>query len=120
MDLLLKTSLRRKRIYRIRKKIHGTSERPRLCLHFSNLHIYAQLINDDAGVTLISVSSIDKDVRENKLHANTKGAKELGKRLAEKALGAGIQKVVFDRNGRRFHGTVKAFADTARATGLQF
>lgn len=120
MDLVHKSKLRQKRVWRIRKKVSGTSDRPRLCVHFSNKHINAQLIDDESGKTLLGLTTYSKDVRENKLRANVDGAKELGKQVAELAKGKGIESVVFDRNGRRYHGSVKAFADAAREGGLTF
>lgn len=115
-----KNSLRQKRVWRIRKKVTGTAERPRLVVHFSNKHIYAQCIDDIAGKTLVAASSIEKALAEEKLSANTESAIRLGKALGEKAKTAGITQVVFDRNGRRYHGSVKAFADAAREAGLEF
>jgi large subunit ribosomal protein L18 len=115
-----KTQLRQKRIWRTRKKITGTAERPRLCVHFSGKHIYAQAINDDAGRTLVFLSTLDKELKAKKLTSNKEGASALAREFAGKAKSAGITSVVFDRNGRRFHGTVKAFADAAREAGLAF
>jgi large subunit ribosomal protein L18 len=115
-----KRELQQKRRWRIRRKISGTVDRPRLSVHFSNKHIYAQCINDESGNTLVSLSSLDKTQRSDKNSANVEGAGALGKAFSEKAKAAGINKVVFDRNGRRFHGSVKAFADAARETGLEF
>lgn len=115
-----KAELRQKRIWRTRKKVAGSAERPRLCVHFSGKHIYAQAINDDAGKTLVFLSTLDKELRAKKLTANKEGAAALAKVFADKAKAAGIASVVFDRNGRRFHGTVKAFADAAREGGLVF
>ena len=112
--------LRQKRIWRIRKKIAGTAERPRLCVSFSNKHIYAQAIDDRAGKTLLSVSSLAKDLREETLRANRSTATRLGTGFAEKAKEAGIKAVVFDRHGKRYHGRVKEFAEAARAGGLNF
>lgn len=120
MDLVHKTKLRQKRIWRIRKKVSGTALRPRLCVHFSNKHINAQLIDDQSGKTLIGMTSYSKDIREQKLRANVEGATTLGKQIAERAKDKGIEDVVFDRNGRRYHGAVKAFADAAREGGLKF
>lgn len=115
-----KNSLRQKRVWRIRKKVIGTQERPRLVVHFSSKHIYAQCVDDTAGNTLVSTSSIEKALAEEKLSANVESASRLGKVLGEKAKAAGITQVVFDRNGRRYHGAVKAFADAAREAGLEF
>lgn len=118
--LKLKNSLRQKRVWRIRKKVVGTPERPRLCVHFSNKHIYAQAIDDVAGRTLCFLSSLDKALKDDKPAANRAGAERLGKAFAAKAAEAGIARVVFDRNGRIYHGTVKSFAEGARAGGLEF
>ncbi len=120
MNLIYKTKLRQKRIYRIRRKIKGTAERPRLTVHFSNKHIYAQAINDVLGHTVVYLSSLDPQFKDSKIPHNLEGAKRLGLLFAEKAKAAGVTSVVFDRNGRLFHGTVKAFADAAREGGLQF
>jgi large subunit ribosomal protein L18 len=109
--------VRRQRIkLRIRKKISGTGERPRLTVFRSNEHIYAQLIDDTAGHTLASASSRDEGVGEGK-RVEVSGA--VGLRLAERAREAGIDRVVFDRNGYRYHGRVKALAEGARKGGLQ-
>lgn len=115
-----KLMLRRKRIWRIRKKVSGTSERPRLCVSFTNKHVYAQAIDDEAGRTLLTISSLAKDLKERKLSANRASAEELGKAFAEKAKAAGINRVVFDRHGRPYHGRVKAFAEAAREGGIEF
>ena len=112
------TQLRR---YRIRKKVAGTKERPRMAVKFSNENIYVQFIDDSAGVTLASASTLNKNVpdREN-VGANVKGATVIGKFAAEAAQSKGIKSVVFDRAGARYHGKLKALADAARAAGLQF
>ncbi|QYY35849.1 50S ribosomal protein L18 [Ruficoccus sp. ZRK36] len=120
MKLQKKRELTQKRRWRIRKKIQGTAERPRLVVRFSHQHIYAQCIDDEAGHTVASASSLDKDQRESSLKPNVDGATQLGKVLGEKAKAAGIETVVFDRAGRRYHGCVKAFADAAREVGLKF
>src|SRR5690606_38965607 len=109
MHLEKKLQLRQKRIWRIRKKITGTAERPRLCVTFTNQHIYVQAIDDEAGKTLSSVSSLAKDLRDEKIRPNMDGAVKLGKIFAEKAKTAGVSSVVFDRHGRPYHGRVKAF-----------
>ncbi len=120
MLLEKKKKLRQKRIWRTRKKVRGTASRPRLCVHFSNKHIYAQAIDDDQGTTLACLSSLDKKLRAEGLKANREDASKLGKLFAAKAQKKGITKVVFDRNGRLYHGTVKAFAEAARENGLEF
>lgn len=120
MNIFQKNDLRQKRRWRIRKKVKGTPERPRLSVHFSNKHVYAQCIDDEAGRTLLALSSRAKDVRDQKLAANLKGAESLGKMFGERAKSAGIEQVVYDRNGRRYHGCVKIFADSVRAAGITF
>ncbi|MGA2193702.1 MAG: 50S ribosomal protein L18 [Bryobacteraceae bacterium] len=109
----------RSRIHkRIRRKLAGTAERPRLAVFRSVAHIYAQIIDDAAGSTLVSASSVDKDGRTN--GGNLAAAKTIGKLVAERAKAKGIQRVVFDRGGYPYHGRVKALADAARAAGLEF
>lgn len=120
MQLRRKKMLLQKRRWRIRKKVAGTAERPRLVVTFSNQHIYAQCIDDKAGRTLVYLSSLSKDLRDEKLKANREGAVKLGKLLGERAKEAGIQSVVFDRAGRLYHGCVKDFAEAVREAGLQF
>lgn len=120
MKIQKKNELAQKRRWRIRKKVVGTPERPRLSLHISNKHIYAQVIDDEQGKTLAFVSTLGKDLREQKLKANVSGAAVIGKAFGEKAKAAGVGKVVFDRNGRKYHGCVKTFADAAREAGLDF
>jgi len=114
-----KKRLKQLRRFRIRKKLSGTKERPRMVTTFSNTHIYVQFIDDMAGVTLASASTRHKGVPE-KLGANVKSATIIGKAAAEAAKGKGIKAVVFDRAGTRFHGKIKALADAAREAGLQF
>ncbi|GAA4446388.1 50S ribosomal protein L18 [Ravibacter arvi] len=111
---------RRQRLkYHIRKKVSGTAERARLSVFRSNTTIYAQVIDDERGVTVASASS--KELGEGaRLNTNTSAAAEVGKKLAERAKEAGVTKVVFDRNGYLYHGKVKALADGAREGGLQF
>ncbi|RLA79387.1 MAG: 50S ribosomal protein L18 [Deltaproteobacteria bacterium] len=111
--------LRRK--LRIRKKISGTPERPRLCVYRSLKHMYAQIIDDTVGHTLVSASTLDKELR-GKLSktGNIEAAKEVGRLVAKRALEKGIKKVVFDRNGFLYHGRVKAVAEAAREAGLEF
>ncbi len=120
MKIQKKIELKQKRRWRIRKKVAGTEERPRLSVHFSNKHIYAQAINDVDGKTLVFVSTLAKDMRDKKLKANVDGASVIGKAFGEKAKKSGIGAVVFDRNGRKYHGCVKTFADAAREAGLEF
>jgi large subunit ribosomal protein L18 len=111
----------RQRIHqRIRKKVSGTAERPRLAVHFSAHHVYAQVIDDDAGKTLAAVSTLQKDLAGKKAVANRESAERIGKAIAEKLLAKKVENVVFDRGGYIFHGKVKALADAAREGGLKF
>jgi len=106
---------------RIRKKVAGTSERPRLAVHFSGQHIYAQVIDDVAGKTVASVNTTEADFRGDKAtRPNVATAIKVGKTVAERALAKNVAKVVFDRGGFLYHGKVKALADAAREGGLQF
>lgn len=110
---------RKKRHLRIRKKINGTSSIPRLNVYRSNTNIYAQLIDDEKGITLTSASSLDKELKlEN--GSNVEAAKQVGALIAKRALELNIENVVFDRGGYLYHGRVKALADAARAAGLKF
>lgn len=116
-----KLEMRRRRKKRIRKKVEGTSERPRLSIFRSTKHIYAQVIDDLAGTTLASASTVSKDLKGGMGEGNkTDAAKKVGALVAEQCKGKGITKVVFDRNGFLFHGRVKALADAAREAGLDF
>jgi len=102
-------------------KVDGTAERPRLCVYRSLGHIYAQIIDDRTGSTLVSASSVDKETKKQlKGGGNIAAAKVIGKIVAERAKAAKIDKVVFDRGGYKYHGRVKALADAAREAGLQF
>lgn len=120
--LELKKVRRRRRKLRVRKKIFGTPERPRLTVYRSLKHIYCQVINDEIGHTLVACSTLDKEVRSQLKEGMKKveQAKIVGKVLAEKALKLGIEKVAFDRNGYLYHGRVKALAEGAREGGLKF
>ncbi|BBE30912.1 50S ribosomal protein L18 [Tepiditoga spiralis] len=109
---------RRKRHLRIRRKLSGTSERPRLVVFRSEKHMYAQLVDDEAGKVITSASTIDKDVKIEKTW-NVEAAKEIGKLIAEKAKAKGVTKVKFDRGGYQYHGRVKAVAEAAREAGLE-
>ncbi len=115
-----KTLLLQKRRWRIRKKIKGTAERPRLAVRFTNQHIHVQCIDDVSGKTLVAASTLNKDLRDQSLKPNVAGATALGKTLGKKATDAGITSVVYDRAGRSYHGCVKAFADAVRETGISF
>ncbi len=112
----------RQRVHqRVRTKIEGTAERPRLSVYRSLGHIYAQVIDDRSGKTLVSASSIDAETKKSlKGGGNVAAAKVIGKTVAERAKAAGVSKVVFDRGGYKYHGRVKALADAAREAGLQF
>lgn len=106
---------------RIRKTVSGSKERPRLSIYRSEKHIYGQIIDDETGTTLVSASTISKDLREKLKDLDpTAAAKAIGEALASKAQAAGVTKVVFDRNGRRYGGRLQALADAARAKGLLF
>ncbi len=125
--MLAKTSkdqTRQKVHTRIRKKLMGTTERPRLNVYRSVNHIYAQVIDDAKGVTLVAATSVEKGkgVKGDKrpTGGNVSSAKEVGKLIAERAKDKGINKVVFDRGGYLYHGRIKALADAARAAGLEF
>jgi large subunit ribosomal protein L18 len=109
------------RHWRIRKKVSGTKERPRMSVRFSNQHIMVQFIDDVARVTIAAASTQGKQAQAaQKLTANVAGAKKIGTLAAEAAKSKGIVQVVFDRSGARYHGKVKALADAAREGGLQF
>jgi large subunit ribosomal protein L18 len=118
----LSRDLHRQRVHqRVRMRVEGTSERPRLCVYRSLGHIYAQVIDDRSGKTLVSASSIDAETKKGlKGGGNVAAAKVIGKTIAERAKSAGVSKVVFDRGGYKYHGRVKALADAAREAGLQF
>jgi len=118
----LKAERLERRQFRTRKNIFGTPERPRLSVFRSDKHIYAQLIDDYAGKTLLSVASTSGELRgaELKNGGNIAAARKVGQAIAEKAKAAGVTKVAFDRGGRMYHGRIKALADAAREGGLQF
>ncbi len=109
---------RARRHLRVRRKISGTAERPRLCVYRSNTNLYVQIIDDVARTTLVSASTLDKDVKTKR--ANKEAAKELGAIIAKKALDKKINTVVFDRGGYIYHGVVKELAEAAREGGLKF
>jgi large subunit ribosomal protein L18 len=111
-----------RRKWSLRSKLSGTAERPRLSVFRSDKHIYAQVIDDLAGKTLVAVASTTAEARgaDLKNGGNVAAAKAIGKAIAEKAKAAGITKVAFDRGGRQYHGRIKALADAAREGGLQF
>ena len=109
---------RNRRHARVRNKVSGTAERPRLCVYRSNTNIYAQIIDDVAGNTLVSASTLDKDVKTK--YANKEAAKEVGTLIAKKALEKNIKDVVYDRGGYIYHGVIKELAEAAREGGLKF
>lgn len=117
----LQTNKRQLRHRRLRKKVSGTAERPRLAVHFSERHITAQIINDTEGFTLVSVNTTEADFRSDKnSRANVVTATKVGTLIAERLTAKNVTKVVFDRGGFQYHGKVKALADAARAAGLEF
>ena len=109
---------RARRHLRVRRKISGTQDRPRLCVYRSNKNIYVQIIDDVAGKTLVSASTLDKEVKTK--YANKEAAKEVGAAIAKKAIEKGAETVVFDRSGYQYHGIIKEFAEAAREAGLKF
>ena len=114
------TDRRERRRRRVRAKVYGVPSRPRLNVFRSTKHIYAQLVDDDAGHTLVAASSLEADIRNQKDLKKTDEATAVGKLLAERAQQKQIKQVVFDRAGYRYHGRVKAVADGAREGGLEF
>ena len=122
MNTQTKQRLKQLRRWRIRKKVTGTAERPRMAVNFSGQHIYVQFIDDTRGTTLVSTSTLGKGVdrKGNKGFANVANATTLGAAAAALALEKKIQQVVFDRGGAQYHGKVKALADAARSGGLKF
>ena len=116
-----RTEVREKKHMKLRNRFKGTAERPRLAVYRSNMHIYTQIIDDVAQKTLVSASTVQKDIRSELEKTNdVAAAAYLGKVIAEKAKAAGITEVVFDRGGYVYHGKVKALADAAREAGLEF
>lgn len=110
-----------KRKERVRKKISGTSERPRLCVFRSSSHIYAQIINDQTGKTLVEASTVSPELAgEIKHGGNIESAQKVGTLVAKRALAQKVNKVVFDKSGFLYHGRIKALADAARSAGLEF
>jgi large subunit ribosomal protein L18 len=121
LRIIKKEARRARRKQAIRHKVIGTSERPRLTVFKSSRHIYAQIINDVDGRTLVASSTMTQELKGSVKHGgNVAAAKQVGEHLADKAMSAGIKAVVFDRNGYRYHGRLKALADAARQKGLQF
>jgi large subunit ribosomal protein L18 len=116
-----KNKIRIRKHARVRKKISGTADCPRLCVYRSNSHIYAQVIDDVAGVTLVSACSLDKEIKGDlKNGSNIEAATAVGKLVAERAIAKDIKDVVFDRGGYLYHGRVQALAEAARQAGLNF
>ena len=118
MSITNRKSIRKRIHIRIRRKVTGTTERPRLAVHYSNQHIYAQVIDDSVGKTLVSASTLDKSFE--KAASNVESAQKVGQLIAERAKGSNISAVVFDRGGHLYHGKIKALATAAREGGLQF
>lgn len=115
-----KRSARLKRHRRVRKKVFGTPEQPRLSVYKSIKHIYAQIIDDQNGITLAAASTLSPDVRDKVSSSNIEAAKLVGSEIGKKAVENNITKVVFDRGGYRYHGKLKALADAVREAGLKF
>lgn len=121
MNLLKKVQGLKRRKRRVRLRVQGTSDRPRLSVYRSNCHIYAQIVDDTLGRTLVSASSVEPDLKTQlKTGGNIEAARHVGVLLAERAKEKEISKVVFDRGGRKYHGRVRALADASRAGGLEF
>ena len=118
MSTIHRKTIRQRIHSRIRRKVVGTAERPRLAVHFSNQHVYVQLIDDSAGRTIAAASTMDKSFEGNA--ANIASAQKVGQLIAERAKSINISDVVFDRGGHLYHGKVKALADAAREAGLKF
>lgn len=118
MDSL--TEARKRRHERIRKSVSGSSERPRLSVYRSLNHIYAQIIDDTKGGTIVSASTLDKELARGKEKGKAEASKKVGDLIARRAIEKGIKKVVFDRGGYLYHGRIKALADGAREAGLEF
>lgn len=116
-----RSDVRVKKHYRMRNKIQGTAKRPRLAVFRSEKHIYAQIIDDITGTTLVAASTVEKDIKSSvKATSNIEAATAVGTAIAKKATAKGIEEVVFDRGGFLYHGRVKALAEAAREAGLQF
>ncbi len=116
-----RAAARMKRHYRLRNNISGTAEKPRLAVFRSNMHIYAQIIDDTAGNTLCAASTVEKDIKAKLEKTNdVEAAKAVGEAVAKKAIEKGITTVVFDRGGFVYHGKIQALADAAREAGLKF
>ncbi len=119
--MIVKEEARQRRHKRLRKKVSGSVNRPRLCIYKSLNHIYAQIIDDTKGHTLITASTLDKELRNEGGHkGNTAMARRVGLLVASRAVPLGVKKIVFDRGGYKYHGRMKALADGAREGGLEF
>ncbi len=119
--MIVKEEARHRRHKRLRKKVSGRVERPRLCIFKSLNHIYAQIIDDTKGHTLVAASTLDKELRSEEGHkGNTAMAKRVGLLIASRAVSLGVKKIVFERGGCKYHGRLKALADGAREGGLEF
>ncbi len=114
-----KKEQRKRRHMRLRQKIAGTAEVPRLAVFTTTKHIYVQVIDDDQAQTLVSSSTLDKEAKNENVKSNVAGGKIIGEIIAKKAVEAGIKQVVFDRGGFKYHGVVKAIAESARENGLK-
>jgi len=119
MNAKSKIRAKKERQLRVRKKVSGTAERPRLCVFRSLKYIYAQLVNDEEGKTLAAASNNEAEMKQKSFGSKTEAATEVGRLLAERAKKVGVEKVVFDRAGYLYHGRVKAVAEGAREGGLQ-
>jgi large subunit ribosomal protein L18 len=116
-----KNKARKRRHFRVRRKVEGTTARPRLNVFRSTKHIYAQLIDDATGVTLASASTVDPELKGSIAHGgNVEAAKKVGELVAKRAIEKGVKEVVFDRGGYLYHGRIQALADAAREAGLEF
>lgn len=115
-----KKEQRDRRHKRLRRKISGTADCPRLSVCATSKHFYAQFIDDESGKTLVAVSTLDPQMKKDGVKANVEGAEKLGKLAAEKASAVKISKTVFDRGGFKYHGIIKAFADSVRKGGIEF
>lgn len=117
-----KRAERQRRHARLRKRVFGTAERPRLAVYRSHQHIYAQIINDEQGHTLVAASTLESEIKGDgsEYFGNAEAARKIGERIAQKAREKGIETVVFDRGGNKYHGRVAALAEAAREAGLQF
>ena len=120
MVAITKEAARQRRKIRIRKKISGTADRPRLVVFRSNLHLYAQIVDDESGTTLVSASTLLLSKSGDAVRCNKAGGEQVGKEIARLAKEKSISRVVFDRNGYIYHGRIKAVADGAREAGLEF